>query len=345
MNELRNPHVGAAVHRRRRTPSPPRSTTCRVPGAAVLARAHDGRPVVDPRRVRCRACRAPWTCRAASTPTSTPTSGDRAVPAIAAYRDGGCVPHELPPDVLVEMMAFLAGTPVDEDVMVPMFVEDMQFDGADGGTITWGDEMPDDGEGGVAGRGDRRRPVRASSPASACRQAGLPFTIVDKNEGPGGTWWENRVPRRPRRRRQPPVLLPVRARAPLERVLLPAARAARLLRPRRSRSTGCVRTAASAPTVTGAHVGRADGSWHVGSATPTATTETLEARFVISAVGSLNLPQAARHPRHGRLRGAVVPLGALARRSRPHRHAASRSSAPARAGSRSPRPSPTRSRS
>ena len=25
-------------------------------------------------------------------------------------------------------------------------------------------------------------------------QAGLPFTIVDKNDGPGGTWWENRYP-------------------------------------------------------------------------------------------------------------------------------------------------------
>src|SRR5207302_11165139 len=26
------------------------------------------------------------------------------------------------------------------------------------------------------------------------RQAGLPFTIVEKNAGPGGTWWENRYP-------------------------------------------------------------------------------------------------------------------------------------------------------
>ena len=25
-------------------------------------------------------------------------------------------------------------------------------------------------------------------------QAGLPFTIVEKDEGPGGTWWENRYP-------------------------------------------------------------------------------------------------------------------------------------------------------
>ena len=25
-------------------------------------------------------------------------------------------------------------------------------------------------------------------------QAGLPFTIIEKNDGPGGTWWENRYP-------------------------------------------------------------------------------------------------------------------------------------------------------
>ena len=26
------------------------------------------------------------------------------------------------------------------------------------------------------------------------KEAGLPFTIVEKNAGPGGTWWENRYP-------------------------------------------------------------------------------------------------------------------------------------------------------
>ncbi len=31
----------------------------------------------------------------------------RALPAIAAYRDGGCVPHELSRELLLEMMAFL----------------------------------------------------------------------------------------------------------------------------------------------------------------------------------------------------------------------------------------------
>ena len=31
----------------------------------------------------------------------------RALPAIAAYRDAGCAPHDLSRDVLLEMMAFL----------------------------------------------------------------------------------------------------------------------------------------------------------------------------------------------------------------------------------------------
>jgi 4-hydroxyacetophenone monooxygenase len=116
----------------------------------------------------------------------------RAVPAIAAYRDSGCIPHQLSRDVLVEMMAFLAGKPL-EGVMVPMFLEDMQFDGADSGVISWGEEVSNE--------------ARAASPVVVIGcglsgilagirllQAGLPFTIVEKDAGPGGTWWENQYP-------------------------------------------------------------------------------------------------------------------------------------------------------
>ena len=31
-------------------------------------------------------------------------------------------------------------------------------------------------------------------PESGCKQANIPFTIVEKNAGPGGTWWENSYP-------------------------------------------------------------------------------------------------------------------------------------------------------
>src|SRR6202042_2040669 len=115
-----------------------------------------------------------------------------ALPAVAAFRDAGCVPHPLSDEVLAELMEFMARQPV-EGSMREMFVEELQFDGADSRAITWRDEIPED--------------IRASSPVVVIgagesgllagirlAQAGLPFTIVEKNAGPGGTWWENRYP-------------------------------------------------------------------------------------------------------------------------------------------------------
>jgi len=116
----------------------------------------------------------------------------QALPAVLAYRDGGCVPHPLDDGLLAEMMAFLAGRPL-EGRLAGMFFEDMQFAGADNRAITWGGEIPD--------------AVKATAPVLVIgcglsgilagirlTQAGLPFTIVEKNPAPGGTWWENRYP-------------------------------------------------------------------------------------------------------------------------------------------------------
>ena len=117
----------------------------------------------------------------------------RALPAIIAYRDGGCVLPPAPSHELVhEMMAFLACGEVADDV-VPMFLEDLHLDGADAGAITWGDEIPDDV------RDDAHVIVIGCGEAGLLAgirlaQAGLPFTIIEKNGGPGGTWWENRYP-------------------------------------------------------------------------------------------------------------------------------------------------------
>jgi 4-hydroxyacetophenone monooxygenase len=116
----------------------------------------------------------------------------RALPVISAYRDAGCQPVALPDELLREMMSFLACKPL-EGRIVPMMFEDMQFAGADSRAIAWGDEVP--------------AAVKAASPVVVIgcgesgilagirlSQAGLPFTIVEKNGGPGGTWWENRYP-------------------------------------------------------------------------------------------------------------------------------------------------------
>ena len=81
----------------------------------------------------------------------------RALPAIAAYRDGGCEPHPLCPraaarDDVVPRRARPSPTGI-----VPMFFEDLQFDGADRRAITWGDEIPDDVKAAAPGRRDRLR--------------------------------------------------------------------------------------------------------------------------------------------------------------------------------------------
>ena len=52
------------------------------------------------------------------------------------------------------------------------------------------------------------------------RQAGFPFTVIEKNAGVGGTWWENRYPGRPRRYGQPLVHPPLRRRLPLPEPVL-----------------------------------------------------------------------------------------------------------------------------
>jgi len=116
----------------------------------------------------------------------------RALPAIAAYRDGGCDPRELPRELLREMMSFLGRQPV-EGRLAGLFFDDLQFEGGDTGAVTWGGDIPEE--------------VKAAAPVVVVgcglagilagirlSQAGLPFTIIEKNAGPGGTWWENRYP-------------------------------------------------------------------------------------------------------------------------------------------------------
>jgi 4-hydroxyacetophenone monooxygenase len=116
----------------------------------------------------------------------------RALPAVLAYRDAGCEPKTLPTELVLEMMAFLACRPLGDD-LVPFFLEDLQLDGADSGAVTWGDEIPAavkaDSSVVIIGCGE-------SGIVAAIRlaQAGLPFTIVEKGPGPGGTWRDNRYP-------------------------------------------------------------------------------------------------------------------------------------------------------
>jgi 4-hydroxyacetophenone monooxygenase len=211
-----------------------------------------------------------------------------ALPVIASYRDGGFRPTALPRELLVEMMEFLACSTLSPR-LAEMFFFDLQFDGVDAGAVRWADEVPDD--------------VKASSPVVVIgagmagiqagirlAQAGLPFTIVEKNAGPGGTWWENRYPGarvdvashqycyafEPGDHWSQYYCQHGELQDYFARVLEKYG-----LRPHCRFET----------EVTGGEWDEAERRWRVGIRAADGDTEVLDARFVISAAGSLNIPR------------------------------------------------------
>ena len=116
-----------------------------------------------------------------------------ALRAIAKYRDSGCIPGPVPPNEIVrEMMSFFAGRPVDDDA-APMFIDDLNLEGGDARAIDWEGSVDADA------RADSHVVVIGCGPAGLLagirlRQAGVPFTVIDQNDGPGGTWKENHYP-------------------------------------------------------------------------------------------------------------------------------------------------------
>jgi len=113
-----------------------------------------------------------------------------ALPVVADYRDRGCPePAPLSGEVIREMLDWAACEHVPDDYL-PLIAEEMDLDGV-----------------------DPRRPAPVPAERAAqlpvlvvgcgesgilagirLLQANIPFTIVEKNAGPGGTWWENSYP-------------------------------------------------------------------------------------------------------------------------------------------------------
>lgn len=117
----------------------------------------------------------------------------RAVEAIAAYRDGGCVlPPPPGPDLVREMMCFLVAEDVSEEY-VPLLLEELELDGVDEREVAWPPEATAEARAAfpvvVIGAG-----MSGILAGIRLGRAGIPYTIVEKNARVGGTWYENRYP-------------------------------------------------------------------------------------------------------------------------------------------------------
>jgi 4-hydroxyacetophenone monooxygenase len=116
----------------------------------------------------------------------------QALEVIRRYRDGGCrLPPPPSPALIREMMSWLVCADVPEEY-VPMVLEEMELEGRDARAQDWSD---------VPGAARADFPVVVigcgqSGLLAGIRlaEAGIPFTILEKNPGVGGTWWENTYP-------------------------------------------------------------------------------------------------------------------------------------------------------
>ncbi len=111
-----------------------------------------------------------------------------ALPVIADYRDRGCPePAPLPAELVKEMMDWAACETVP-DAYLGLLSEELDLDGVDPRSPA---PVERAAELSVVVIGCGESGVLAGIRLA---QAGIPFTIIEKNEGPGGTWWENDYP-------------------------------------------------------------------------------------------------------------------------------------------------------
>lgn len=140
------------------------------PGQAVFGGESDGLSDEDKARVRA-----------------------RALELLKAYRDGGC---KLPPQPSVstirEMMSFVVGEEVPDEY-APMMLEELALDGVDARDLSWDDAVP------LAVRQKFQVLVIGAGmsgllAAIRLEEAGISYTVVEKNDAIGGTWLENSYP-------------------------------------------------------------------------------------------------------------------------------------------------------
>ncbi len=110
---------------------------------------------------------------------------------IRDYRDRGCPePEPIDPQLLKRMMDWLVCAEVPDEY-VPMMLEEMGLDGRDARDAGHTSSPESRSEFPVVVIGCGQSGLLA---AIRLQQAGVPYTVLEKNPGVGGTWWENTYP-------------------------------------------------------------------------------------------------------------------------------------------------------
>lgn len=117
----------------------------------------------------------------------------QALAIIAAWRDRGQPSAYVPTaKELQEMVNFLFGREIPEGYL-PLILEDIAFDGRDARAFRWTQE--------VSEAAKQSHPVLIIGAGMSgllmgyrLKQAGIPFSIIEKNDSVGGTWYENQYP-------------------------------------------------------------------------------------------------------------------------------------------------------
>lgn len=115
----------------------------------------------------------------------------QAAQAIGAWRDAGCpAPAPPSPELLRETMNWVACEPVPEEY-VPLYTEEMDLGGENPRAIGLdrNERIPAGFSVLIIGCGES-----GLLAGIRCKEAGIPFTIIEKNLDAGGTWLENSYP-------------------------------------------------------------------------------------------------------------------------------------------------------
>ncbi|WP_280343216.1 flavin-containing monooxygenase [Nocardia neocaledoniensis] len=114
-----------------------------------------------------------------------------ALPILRDYRDRGCPePAPLSGEVITEMMRWLVCEEVPEEYL-PMVLADLELDGTDPDEAVRESDHSDRDDFNVVVIGCGQSGLLAGI---RLQQMGIPYIIIEKNSGVGGTWWENSYP-------------------------------------------------------------------------------------------------------------------------------------------------------